>query len=122
VPVNVSITGVTTKFSLLSQTETVNVQVTFANGRAVTGGQVTISDGGQSQTVSLNSSGKASATFTFKLLKLQELPNPHTVSASFNGMSTAFANGQGSSQTGNHTLDFLFQLLFLSQLFASAGG
>jgi hypothetical protein len=122
IPVTVAITGVTSKFSLLSQTETVNVQVSFLNGRPVTGGSVTITDNGQAQTVNLNSSGKASATFTFQLLKGQEKAGPHTISAAFNGMGTAFASGTGSAQTGNHTLDFLFQLLFLSQLFASTGG
>jgi hypothetical protein len=122
IPVTVSITGVTSKFSLLSQTETVSVQVTFLNGQPVTGGKVTITDNGQTQTVALSSSGKASATFTFQLLKGQEKPSPHTVSASFNGMGTAFADGSASSQTANHTLDFLFQLLFLSQFFASTGG
>jgi hypothetical protein len=121
-PVTVAITGVTSKFSLLSQTETVNVQVTFLNGRPVTGGQVTITDDGQTQTVGLNNSGQASATFTFQLLKGQEKPSPHTISASFSGMGTILADGQGSAQTAKHTLDFLFQLLFLSQVLGAGGG
>jgi hypothetical protein len=98
---------VTDTYDLLSQFETVTVQVA-AGGVPVTGGQVTFTDNGQTQTVTVKPDGQASATFTFNLFELQENPNVHTITATYSDgtRSTLIA----SSGSPNTVLDFLFQI------------
>jgi hypothetical protein len=121
VPTAVTITGVSEQYSLFSQMETVSVQVTFANGQPVTQGSVTITDGGQHLTANLDSSGKATVTFTFQLFLGQEMPNPHPIAVTFNG-SSAFGTSSGSTNAPNSTLNFFFQLFFDFQLFMALMG
>jgi hypothetical protein len=97
----VTITSVTAVFTLFGQKETLTAQVT-AGGAPVTSGQVTFSDGGKTMTVNVDSSGFATATFTFGLL--HEQPNAHSVTALFSdGTST-------STLTPSVLVDYLFQL------------
>jgi hypothetical protein len=96
-----TITGVTEQYGLLYQRETVTALVT-AGGVPVSGGQVTLTDNGQAQTVNVGANGQATAVFTFDLLRLQEQPFPHAITESGGGTSL---------QAPNTVLDFLFQLL-----------
>jgi hypothetical protein len=104
----VAITGVTEQFGPLSQKETISALVT-SGGAAVTSGQVTFTDAGQTQTVTVGPDGKATATFTFNLF--HEQPNSHTVGAGFGGSSTVAASST-TAQTPNSTAVYLFWLLF----------
>jgi hypothetical protein len=100
-----------------TQVEKVTAQVT-SGGVPVTSGQVTFTDGGQSQTVGVGSAGTATATFTFKLG--QEQPNAHTVDAAFSD-GTAFAASTTSTTPGATTSQYLFQL-YLDFLLLKAFG
>jgi hypothetical protein len=102
-PTVTSISAAAPIFSLFDQTETVTTQTNWTNGLGVTEGvdgvvaslggfptqpqSMTITDGGQTQTVKINSTGQATATFKFNLL--QELQNKtfgsHPISATFSG-------------------------------------
>jgi hypothetical protein len=104
----VTITGVTEQFGPLSQTETIFALVT-SGGAAVTSGQVTFTDAGQTQTVTVGPDGKATATFTFSLFHAQ--PNSHTVGANFSGLQFAVAGSSTTAQTPNSTSAYLFWLL-----------
>jgi hypothetical protein len=107
-PTTLTITGVTTSYTLFTQVETVTAQVT-SNGAAVTTGQVAITDNGQTLTVGVNGSGTATATFTFSLFA--EQPNAHTVTATYSD-GTTFA-GSSASFTAPSTLTaYLFQLYY----------
>jgi hypothetical protein len=115
VPTALSITGVSDQYTLFTQIETVNVRLTFANGRALANATVTITDNGMTQTVTTDSNGNATATFTFNLFLGQEQPKPHAINASFTGGSGSVAPFASSSTTTNSpdtTLNFLFQLWF----------
>jgi hypothetical protein len=120
-----SITGlsVSDSFTLLDQKETVKGQVTDG-GIPVSGGQVTISDGGQTQTVGVDGNGNFQATFTFSLAQEFTTAKPHSVTASYGGATvgtTTFATSSGSTNAPNNTLSLLFQLLFLDALFMQLG-
>jgi hypothetical protein len=112
-PTTLTITGVSTSYTLFSQVETVTMQVT-SNGAAVTTGQVAITDGGQTQTVGVNSSGIATATFTFSFFS--ELPNAHTVTATYSD-GTAFAASTASFTVQSTLTAYLFQLYFVLLFF-----
>jgi hypothetical protein len=104
----ITIVSVSHRYTLLSQLETVTALVT-SGGQPVGAGQVTFTDGGQSQTVGVGGDGMASATFTFGLF--QEQPSSHTVAATYNG-TAAFAASSTSSTAGSTLTDFLLQLAF----------
>jgi hypothetical protein len=96
-----TITNTTEAFGLNNQLETVSVQVTSPGGN-VSQGQVTITDGRQTQTVNVNSTGQATATFNFPFA--QEQPRSHPVTASYadNNSPSLFAS---SSVTSNVITD-----------------
>ncbi len=106
----VKITGISDSYTLFSQVEKVTAQVT-SGGVPVTTGDVTFTDGGQTQTVAVGSGGTATATFTFQLLQGKEQPNAHTVSAAYND-ATTFASSTTSATAGATTQNYLFQLYF----------
>jgi hypothetical protein len=111
-----TVTAVTSRYALFSQIEIVTARVT-ANGAAVSAGQVTITDGGQTQTVNV-SGGTATATFTFNLFQAQPLAHP--VTATFGG-ATGFA-GSGTNFTAPSTLfGYLFQLYFDAMMLQAFG-
>jgi hypothetical protein len=106
-------------FSLFSQAETVTTQTNItATGLAATSGQVTITDGGQTHVVSVNSNGQASTTFTFSFF--QEQVKPHPVNASFSDSSGTFASNTATTvQAPDNTIGYLFQLYFDLVLYQS---
>jgi hypothetical protein len=125
VSASTSITGlsVSDSFTLLDQKETVKGQV-IDGSVPVSGGQVTISDGGESQTVSVDGNGNFSATFTFSLVQEFTTAKPHSVTASYGGATvgtTTFATSSGSANTPDNTLSLLFQLLFLDLIAMQLG-
>src|SRR5262249_48322876 len=65
-PPATAITDFTVNYGLFQQIEKVSVQVTSA-GAGVPQGQVLVSDNGQTQSVTLDGSGKATAVFAFNL-------------------------------------------------------
>jgi ELWxxDGT repeat protein len=79
-----TITGISQSYDFTHQIETVSVHVSAANGLPVTSGFVDITDNGQSDTVTLDGSGDATATFTFDLFK-NAAPKEHAVTASYTG-------------------------------------
>jgi hypothetical protein len=110
-------------FTLLDQKETVKGQVTDGS-IPVSGGQVTISDGGQTQTVGVDSNGNFTATFTFNLAQEFTTAKPHSVTASYGGATVGdvtFATSSASANAPNNTLSLLFQLLFLDALLMQLG-
>jgi hypothetical protein len=113
---SVSIISVTDRYTALSQQETVTAQVT-AGSQLVTSGQVTFTDGGQTQTASVNANGVATATFTFPLFLPED--NVHTVTASF-GATSGFLASSTSFEAPATTMDWLlafsFDLLLLKAL------
>jgi hypothetical protein len=91
-------------FGLTTQRETVTVQVNNAKtGAGVGNGLVTIADAGMIQTVSVNSQGLATATFTFGLIQEQEVPGPHQVSALYTDPNSFFASSSGNGQAPDNT-------------------
>jgi fibronectin-binding autotransporter adhesin len=120
-----SITGlkVSDTFGLFNQTETVSGQV-VDGGIPVSGGQVTISDGGQTQTVGVNSSGGFSATFVFNLFQEFTTAGSHSIGVSFGGAtvgSTTFGSSSGNVNAPNNIFSFYFQLLIFEDLLAALG-
>jgi hypothetical protein len=125
-----SITAGAATFDLFSQTETVTVQTnaggTGVNGQAFPPSTVKITDGGQTQTVSLNAQGQATATFKFNLS--QELQNKtygsHSISATYGGgqaiiatipvtndqIVLAFQSSNGTGNAPGNSSGFFFQL------------
>jgi hypothetical protein len=108
-PTSITITGVTDKFSLLSETETVTAQVSGPVGLPVNGGSVTLTDGGQTQTVSVVN-GQATATFKFNLLQELKVVSTHTVTGNFSDLSGGFGSSSTSFQAKANLFGFLFQL------------
>ena len=97
---------------------------TLSNFRQVSSGQVTVTDGGQSQTVGVDGNGNFTATFTFSLTQEFTTAKPHSVTASYGGATvgtTTFATSSGSANAPDNTFSFLFQLLFLDALFMQLG-
>ncbi len=98
-------------FGFTTQRETVTVQVNNAmTGAGVGNGLVTITDGGVIQTVSVNSYGLATATFTFGLLQGQEVPPAHQVSASYVDPNSFFASSSGNGFAPDNTAAYNQQL------------
>jgi hypothetical protein len=109
----VNISSIQDTYTFFSQVETVEVQVNFNNNSTpVTIGSVTISDGGQTQTVGLNSTGDAFATFVFPFVSENPFAHPITASYSDNAGGTLFASSSGTGQASDTTTQFYFQLLF----------
>jgi hypothetical protein len=104
----VTITGVSEHYTLLNQQETVTVQVT-SGGVPVTTGQVTLTDAGQTKTVSVDANGTATVTFTFSLF--HEQPQQHPIDASYSDGDT-FAGGSTTTQSPNTVKDAILQTLF----------
>jgi uncharacterized repeat protein (TIGR01451 family) len=109
-PTVVNVTNVTDKFGFLSQTETVTAQVTGSNGLAANSGSVTLTDGGQSKTVSV-SNGQATATFTFSILQELQTAYPHNINASFTDNKGNFLVSSVSFLAPGDVMGFGFQLL-----------
>jgi hypothetical protein len=108
---------------LFNQKETVTGQVVDGSV-PVSGGQVTITDGGQTQTVGVDSNGNFTATFTFNLAQEFTTAKSHSVTASCGGATVGdvtFPTSSASSNSPNGTLNFLFQLLFLDALLTQLG-
>jgi hypothetical protein len=87
--------------SSLSMTDKLTVSVVTSPSTPVTTGQISVSDGGQSQTATLNSgsNGQASFTFTFSLGQLLSNPLllfPHTVTGSYSDSTGVNASSSGS--------------------------
>jgi hypothetical protein len=118
---SLAITGINQHYTLFNQVETLTAQVNGPSGALTTGGQVTFTDGGQTQTVPLQSNGTAQTTFTFGLFA--EIPSAHSVTASFNDPTGTFA-GSTTSATANQTVGaYLFQLelYILASRFVTGG-
>jgi hypothetical protein len=115
--------SVSDSFTLFNQKETVKGQV-LDGSFPVSAGQVTITDGGQSQTVGVDGNGNFSATFTFSLAQEFTTAKPHSVTASYGGATvgtTTFGTSSGSTNAPDNTLSLLFQLLFLDALLMQLG-
>ncbi len=113
IPTSIVINPIATSvFSLFSQSETVTTQTNIAGTNSpVTSGQVTITDGGQTHVVSVNSSGQATTTFTFSFF--QEQVKPHPVNASYADSSGVFGSSTATTvQAPDNTIGYLFQLYF----------
>jgi hypothetical protein len=95
------------------------------DGVPVSGGSVTVSSFGGSQTVGVDSSGHFSAKFTYNLAQeLQGSAKSHSVTASYGGATVGtntFASTSDSTNSPNDTLNLLFQLLFLDLVLMNAG-
>jgi hypothetical protein len=79
---------------------------------------VTITDGGQTHVVPVNSSGQATTTFTFSFF--QQQVKPHPVNASFADSSGLFGSSTATTvQAPDNTIGYLFQLYFDLILFNS---
>jgi hypothetical protein len=111
-----TVTGVTSRYTLFSQIETVTARVT-SSGAPVSTGPITITDGGQAQTVTV-SGGAATATFTFNLFQAQPLAHP--VTAAFGG-ATGFAGSSTTFTAASTLFGYLFQL-YLDDLMLRAFG
>ncbi len=131
------------QFSLFSQTETVTTQTNFTDNTGVTLGvngtqgtgtffsapppavhtvntqpqTVTITDGGQTQTVNVSATGQATATFRFNLLQelQQRTFSSHPITASYSGAPAGGGDQLWGASTvsGNapgNTTGFFFQL------------
>jgi len=103
------------------QTEQVQVSVT-SGGQPVNVGSVTISDGGQNQTVPV-SNGSASATFTFSGSQESSTIGAHTVTATYSDGAggTVFAGSTDSTQSANNSTEYEW-LLFIDILLAAVFG
>jgi hypothetical protein len=115
--------SVSDSFTLFNQKETVKGQVT-GGGIPVSSGQVTVTDGGQTQTVSVDSNGNFTATFTFNLAQEFTTAKSHTVTASYGGATVGdvtFPTSSASSNSPDNTFSLLFQLLFLDALLMQLG-
>jgi uncharacterized repeat protein (TIGR01451 family) len=121
-----SITGlsVSDSFGTINQTETVRGQV-IANGTPVSGGQVTISDGGETQTVGVDSNGGFSATFVFNFFQeYLSTAAAHPISITFDGAtvgSSVFGSSSGGVTAPDNTLSFYYELILLEDLLAAMG-
>jgi uncharacterized repeat protein (TIGR01451 family) len=113
-PTAVNITSVTDKFSFLSDTQTVTAQVIGANGLPANSGTVTLTDGGQSKTVSV-SNGQATASFTFSIFQVFQTAFPHSVNGSFTDSKGNFRNSTVSFLAPGDWVGFGTQL-FLDEL------
>jgi hypothetical protein len=109
IPTTLTITGISDTYTALTQVERVTAQLT-AGGVPVVGVLVAITDNGQTQSATTDAGGNASATFTFELLKGQENPRPHTVTARSSG--GGFAAATASASSPDTSLDLFLQLLF----------
>jgi hypothetical protein len=110
-------------FGASNQTETVKGQV-VAGGVTVSGGTVTITDGGVTQTVGVNAGGNFSASFVFNLFQEFTTAAAHPISVSYGGAtvgSTTFASRSGSINAPNNSSSFLFEVLLLEDLLAAMG-
>jgi hypothetical protein len=124
-PTKINNLNVSESFGLFGgQTETVKGQV-VNNGIPVSGGPVTITDSGESQTVSVDSNGNFTGTFTFNLFQEFSTAKAHTITASYGGATvgtTTFASsGQASVNSPDSTSNFLFQLLLDAFILQSLG-
>jgi hypothetical protein len=122
-PTTITGLSVSDSFGAFNQTETVKGQV-VAGGMPVSGGTVTVSDGGETQTVGVNSSGDFSATFVFNLFQEFSTAAAHSISVSYGGAtvgSTTFGSSSGSVGAPNNSLSFLFELLLLEDILAAIG-
>src|SRR5262249_28207502 len=110
----VQITGVTDKYTLISQIETVSFKANDASGNPLASGEVTVTDAGVSQLVHVQN-GSGVATFTFSLFA-REHPESHQISV--NNQANVVSTVSPSTQ-----LEFFYQILFDFLLFeALAGG
>jgi fibronectin-binding autotransporter adhesin len=122
-PTTITGLSVSDSFGAFNQTETVKGQV-VAGGMPVSGGTVTVSDGGETQTVGVNSSGNFSATFVFNLFQEFSTAAAHPISVSYGGAtvgSTTFGSSSGSVGAPNNSLSFLFEILLLEDILAAMG-
>jgi uncharacterized repeat protein (TIGR01451 family) len=110
-PTVVNITSVTDKFGFLSQTETVIAQVTGSNNLPANSGTVTLTNGGQSKTVSV-SNGQATATFTFSILQELQTAYPHSITANFMDNKGNFLGSSVAFMAPGDPMGFFFQLAF----------
>jgi hypothetical protein len=120
-PTTVTGLSVTDSFGPFNQVETVSGTVSDG-GTAVSSGNVTISDAGQTQTVGVNPSGGFSATFTFNLFQEFSTAPSHIVNVSYGGATvgtTTFSPSSGSTTSANNTFGFLFQILLFEELVAA---
>ncbi len=134
-PTATSISAGAATFGLFNQMETVTTQTNFVaggglNGPASTPAQmISITDGGQTQTVPINASGQATATFTFNLFQELGTFGAHGISASYPGipagtdvsLQTVGSSSANGTAPGN-VLGFYFQLYFDLLLFQSFTG
>jgi hypothetical protein len=125
IPTTTTISASPPTFSFFTQTETVTTQTNLSvTTKGVNTGLVAITDGGQTQTVSVNGSGQASATFKFTLL--QELQNKtfgsHPIGGSYSDPSGVFGSSTASGQAPGNTAGFFIQLYFDFLLFSALSG
>jgi hypothetical protein len=103
----VTITSVSTSFSGFRQKDVVTARVTDADGNPVPSGQVTLTDGGKSQTVNV-SDGTATAVFRFSIFA--GLGGAHGVGAGYHNATGGFTDSGASATAAGNLLAYLFQL------------
>jgi hypothetical protein len=109
---------VSDSYTLTDQIEIVSLAVKDPNGNPVPFGSVTVTDGPETQTVSI-SGGTATATFTFPLFGGPgEQPGTHNLSVNFGGSVTPFT---APSSYPGYYFQILFDLL-LVDAFLNGGG
>jgi hypothetical protein len=121
-PTASAFTHAATSYTLFNQQDKVTVQVTSPTGGTVNEGQVVITDAGQTQTVAV-SGGTASATFTIKFLS--ELPQAHGVSATYSDPTPSsplksFGTSTAGATIPNSSAGYFWQLyvdLYLAQYY-----
>jgi hypothetical protein len=83
--------------------------VTGPGGVPITEGTVTLTDNGQTQTVSV-SNGHATATFHFNLLQELKTVGRHSVGGSFSTTTGNFGSASTTFQAPGNLFGFVFQL------------
>jgi hypothetical protein len=94
------------------QKEVVSGQV-VDGGQPVSGGKVTVTDAGASQSVGVDSSGHFQATFFFHLPQELGTAPPHAITALYGGATvgtTTFSTSTGSISSAHHFYNLVLQL------------
>ena len=116
-PTTMLITSLGSAYSFFNQQDSVTVQVA-SPGMAVNQGEVTFTDGGQKHIVPV-SNGTASTTFTFPLAS--EIPQMHSVGASYSDSTAGFASITALGTLPDTSANYLYQIYFNVLLLQAIG-